>query len=94
MLVAEWRIRRMKTRWATCNPAARRIWLKSELAKKPFLRIKYVVVQEMIHLVEPTHNDRFREILDQMMPQWRLRAEELSRTRIADEGPDRALTVE
>ena len=83
--VAEWRIRRMKTRWGTCNPAARRIWLNSELAKKPLSCIEYVVVHEMVHLVEPAHNDRFREILDRVMPQWRLRAEELNRTQLGDE---------
>lgn len=84
--VADWRIRRMKTRWGTCNVRACRIWLNSELAKKPLSCIEYVVVHEMVHLVEPTHNDRFREILDQVMPNWRLRAEELNRTRLADEG--------
>ena len=84
--VADWRIRRMKTRWGTCNGPARRIWLNSELAKKPLSCIEYVVVHEMAHLVEPAHNDRFREILDRVMPRWRLRAEELNRTRLADEG--------
>ena len=76
----------MKTRWGTCNAAARRIWLNSELAKKPLSCIEYVVVHEMAHLVEPRHNDRFRELLDRLMPRWRLRAEELNRTRLADEG--------
>ncbi len=84
--VAEWRIRRMKTRWGSCNPAARRIWLNSELARKPLSCMEYVVVHEMVHLVEPRHNDRFRAILDQVMPPWRLRADELNRTRLADEG--------
>ncbi len=84
--VADWRVRRMKTRWGTCNAPARRIWLNSELAKKPLACIEYVVVHEMAHLVEPTHNDRFRKILDRVMPRWRLRAEELNRTRLADEG--------
>ncbi len=83
--VADWRIRRMKTRWGTCNAPARRIWLNSELAKKPVPCIEYVVVHEMVHLLEPTHNDRFREILGRVMPQWRLRAEELNGTRLADE---------
>lgn len=75
----------MKTRWGTCNPAARHIWLNSELAKKPLSCIEYVVVHEMVHLVEPAHNDRFREILDRVMPQWRLRAEELNRTQLGHE---------
>ncbi len=87
--VADWRIRRMKTRWGTCNVTARRIWLNSELAKKPLPCIEYVVVHEMAHLVEPSHNDRFWAILDRWLPQWRLRADELNRTRLADEEWDR-----
>ena len=83
--VADWRIRRMKTRWGTCNPAARRIWLNSELAKKPLPCVEYVVVHEMAHLVEPNHTKRFREVLDRVMPGWRLRADELNRMHLADE---------
>ena len=83
--VADWRIRRMKTRWGSCNAGARRIWLNSELAKKPLPCVEYVVVHEMAHLAEPSHNERFREILDRVMPNWRLRAEELNRTHLADE---------
>ena len=83
--VADWRIRRMKTRWGSCNAGARRIWLNSELAKKPLPCLEYVVVHEMAHLAEPSHNERFREILDRVMPSWRLRAEELNRTHLADE---------
>ncbi len=84
--VADWRIRRMKTRWGTCNAAARRIWLNSELAKKPLPCLEYVVVHEMVHLVEPSHNERFREILDRAMPGWPLRADELNRAHLPDEG--------
>jgi hypothetical protein len=84
--VADWRIRRMKTRWGTCNTAARRIWLNSELAKKPPPCLEYVVVHEMVHLVEPSHNERFREIMDRTMPSWSLRADELNRTHLPDEG--------
>ena len=83
--VAEWRIRRMKTRWGTCNTHARRVWLNSELAKKPLACTEYVALHEMVHLVEPSHNDRFHEIMDALMPRWRLRADELNRTRLADE---------
>ena len=84
--VADWRIRRMKTRWGTCNTAARRIWLNSELAKKPPPCLEYVVVHEMVHLVEPSHNERFREIMDRAMPGWSLRADELNRAHLPDEG--------
>ena len=84
--VSDWRVRRMKTRWGSCNAGARRIWLNSELAKKPVSCLEYVVVHEMVHLVEPCHNERFRTVLGQVMPGWRLRAEELNRTHLADEG--------
>ena len=84
--VTEWRIRRMKTRWGTCNPDARRLWLNSELAKKPVSCLEYVVVHEMIHLIERAHNDRFRRILDRVMPRWGARLDELNRAYLADEG--------
>jgi len=83
--VADWRIRRMKTRWGTCNPEARRIWLNSELAKKPVSCLEYVVVHEMVHLIERAHNDRFRRILDRVMPGWRMRLDELNRAHLVDE---------
>ena len=88
--VADWRIRRMKTRWGSCNPVARRIWLNSELAKKPVSCLEYVIVHEMIHLIERDHNERFRIILDQMIPSWRMRRDELNRAYLADEDWDRA----
>ena len=83
--VADWRVRRMKTRWGTCNPEASRIWLNSELAKKSVPCLEYVVVHEMVHLVERGHNERFRSILDSMMPGWRMRLDELNRAYLADE---------
>ena len=83
--VADWRIRRMKTRWGTCNPEARRIWLNSELAKKHLECLEYVVVHEMVHLVERAHNDRFRKILDRVMPGWRMRLDDLNRAHLVDE---------
>lgn len=69
--VADWRIKRMKTKWGTCNPTARRIWLNLELAKKPVKCLEYIVVHEMTHLLERHHNDRFLAILDKHLPQWR-----------------------
>ncbi len=83
--VAEWRIRRMKTRWGTCNPNARRIWLNSELAKKPLSCLEYVVIHEMVHLIERAHNDRFRRVLDRLLPGWVARLDELNRTTLAEE---------
>jgi predicted metal-dependent hydrolase len=69
--VAECRIREMKTRWGSCNPEARRLWLNLELAKKPAACIEYVLVHEMVHLLERRHTDRFRSYMDRFLPQWR-----------------------
>ena len=69
--VAECRIRKMKTRWGSCNREARRLWLNLELAKKPAACIEFVLVHEMVHLLERRHTDRFRSLMDQFMPQWR-----------------------
>lgn len=77
--VVEWRIKRMKTRWGTCNIQARRIWLNLELAKKPPHCLEFIVVHEMVHLVERLHNDRFVAYMDKFMPQWRVFRDELNK---------------
>lgn len=83
--VAGWGIKKMKTRWGTCNTAARRVWLNLELAKKPPSCLEYILVHEMVHLLERHHNDQFRECMDRFMPQWRLRREELNRAPLSHE---------
>jgi len=83
--VAEVRIRKMKTRWGSCNAAARRIWLNLELAKKPVSCLEYILVHEMVHIVERHHNERFRDLMDAVMPSWRLCREELNRAPLAHE---------
>lgn len=75
--VAQWGVKRMKTRWGSCNIKARRIWLNLELAKRSVNCLEYITVHEMTHLLERLHNDRFKSLLDQFMPQWRLYREEL-----------------
>ncbi len=77
--VAEWGVKAMKTRWGTCNPAARRIWLNLNLIKKPVHCLEYVIVHEMVHLLERRHDERFVAYMDSFMPQWRQRREELNR---------------
>lgn len=77
--VASWGIKKMKTRWGTCNKAAGRIWINLELAKKPPSCLEYIFVHEMVHLVERHHNDRFREYMDRFMPSWQHYQEELNR---------------
>lgn len=76
--IAEWYIKKMKTRWGTCNPRDRRIWLALELAKKPVAQIEYVLVHEMVHFFEPSHNARFKALMDRYLPGWRLLRAELN----------------
>ncbi len=71
-------IRRMKTKWGTCNEEVGRIWLNLELAKKPIACIEYIVVHEMTHLLERNHNKRFVALMDKHMPGWREVREELN----------------
>ena len=83
--VAEVRIRKMKTRWGSCNAAARRVWLNLELAKKPVACLEYILVHEMVHLVERRHNEKFLALLDGLMPSWRLHREQLNQAPLAHE---------
>ncbi len=64
-------VQQMKTRWGSCNPRAGTIRLNTELAKKPVECLEYIVVHEMVHLLEQGHNDRFVAVVDRLMPQWR-----------------------
>ena len=68
---AFWGVRKMKTQWGSCNTDSRRIWLNLELAKKPVECQEYILVHELIHLVERQHNDHFRALMEQYLPQWR-----------------------
>jgi predicted metal-dependent hydrolase len=78
-------IKRMKTRWGTCNPAARRIWLNLELAKQPEPCIEYLVVHELVHLRERTHGPRFVALMDAHLPQWRALRRQLAEGPLAHE---------
>jgi len=82
---ADWGIKRMKTKWGTCNIEARRIWLNLELAKKPMQCLEYIVAHELIHLIERHHNDRFVALMNQHLPQWQLHREELNAAALAYE---------
>jgi predicted metal-dependent hydrolase len=61
---------RMRTRWGTCNTRSGSIRLNTELAKKPLECLEYVIVHEMVHLLEPSHNRRFKMLMSQFMPNW------------------------
>lgn len=83
--VESWGIRRMKTKWGSCNSAEQRIWLNLELAKKPVRCLEYILVHEMVHLIERHHNDRFTMLMDQFMPNWRAHRDELNHAPLAHE---------
>lgn len=77
--VREFGVKKMRTKWGTCNPEAKRIWLNLELAKKPAECLEYIVVHEMAHLLERTHNDRFVALMNDYMPKWRFYKDGLNR---------------
>jgi hypothetical protein len=79
----EWAIKRMKTKWGACNVHARRIWLNLELAKKPVQCLEYIIVHELVHLLERHHNDNFISLMNNFLPQWRSRRDELNAAPLA-----------
>ena len=83
--VVEWGVRQMKTRWGTCNIEAGRVWLNLELVKKPVHCLEYIVVHELVHLLERRHNERFVGFMNGFMPMWRFYREELNRKPLGHE---------
>jgi len=82
---ADMGIKKMKTKWGSCNVNARRIWLNLELAKKPVQCLEYVLVHELTHLLERHHNDRFITLMDRHLPTWRQHREALNAAPLAHE---------
>ncbi len=78
-------VQRMKTKWGSCSPGPKTIRLNSELAKKPPECLKYIVVHEMAHLLELTHNNRFIALMDQFMPKWQFHRDILNRLPVRHE---------
>jgi predicted metal-dependent hydrolase len=96
LLIAKWEplmgvkverffVQRMKTKWGSCSPDSNSIRLNTDLAKKPPECLEYIVVHEMTHLLESTHNSRFIMFMDQFMPKWRFYKEELNRLPVRHE---------
>jgi predicted metal-dependent hydrolase len=75
----------MKTRWGTCNTRSRSIRLNTELVKKPVECLEYVVVHEMVHLLEASHNARFKALMSRFMPNWAAYRQMLNRLPIRHE---------
>ncbi|NLB53112.1 MAG: M48 family metallopeptidase [Syntrophomonadaceae bacterium] len=73
-----WGVRNMKTRWGTCNTKEKRIWINLQLAKKPVYCLEYIIVHELVHLLEKNHTTVFVEYMDKFLPNWRITKEELN----------------
>lgn len=68
--VVDWSVKKMKTKWGSCNIAAKRIWLNLELAKKPPECLEYILVHELVHLLTRKHDHTFRNHMDKQLPNW------------------------
>jgi predicted metal-dependent hydrolase len=73
----------MRTKWGACNTKAKRIWINLELAKKPQQCLEYIIVHELVHLLERNHNDKFIAHMNKFMPKWKQFREELNRLPVA-----------
>ena len=78
-------VKKMKTKWGSCNTATRRIWLNLELAKKPPECLEYILLHELVHLLQRHHNELFRSNMDSLMPDWRERRDLLNSSPLANE---------
>jgi predicted metal-dependent hydrolase len=85
VVVERFYVQQMKTKWGSCNHHAGTIRLNTELAKKPKECLEYVVVHEMAHLLEPTHNARFIALMDKFIPNWRLQRDHLNQLPVRHE---------
>ncbi len=83
--VPRWSIRKMKTKWGSCNRETGHIWFNLELAKKHPDCLEYIVVHEMTHLIERNHGERFTTLMDGFMPDWRARRDQLNGAPLAQE---------
>jgi len=73
-----WQVRQMKTKWGSCNIENKTILINLELAKKPIICLVYIIVHELVHLLERYHNDRFIDLMNKYLPNWRFLREELN----------------
>lgn len=83
--VTRWSIRRMKTKWGSCNRESGHIWFNLELAGKHPELLEYILVHEMTHLIERGHGERFTQLMDDFLPDWRARRDALNDSPLAHE---------
>lgn len=81
----DWGVKQMRTKWGACNIESKYIWLNLELAKKPPICLEYIIVHELVHLLERHHNEQFVAYMDQFMPKWRLYRDQLNELPVAHE---------
>ena len=75
----DWGVKQMKTKWGTCNIQKKKILVNLELAKKPVHCLEYIIVHELVHLLERLHNERFLEYMEKFMPRWKYHRDELNK---------------
>ncbi len=80
--VKEFRIKKMKTKWGSCNQEHQRVWLNLELAKKPLHSLEYVLVHEMTHFIEKNHTEKFKMLMTSFIPQWSQYKDELNNSKL------------
>ena len=80
---ADWGVKQMRTKWGACNVDEKRIWLNLELSKKPIICLEYIIVHELVHLLERNHNDRFISLMNKFMPKWKQHRDELNSLPVA-----------
>lgn len=85
LAVAAWGVKKMRTKWGSCNTGNRRVWINLELAKKAPECLEYILVHELMHLHERRHNERFRALMDKHMPQWKTMRDLLKREPLGHE---------
>lgn len=83
--VPKWSIRRMKTKWGSCNRETRHIWFNLQLAHKHPDCLEYILVHEMTHYFERNHGKNFMNLMDRWMPDWRARRDSLNQSPLKDE---------
>lgn len=77
--VARFFVQKMRTKWGSCNARGSNIRLNTDLAKKPRECLEYILVHELVHLLEPTHNARFVSLMDRFAPNWKFLRQVLNR---------------
>jgi predicted metal-dependent hydrolase len=77
---SDWGVKKMKSKWGSCHTRRKNIWLNLDLIKTLPECVEYVVLHELVHLLEPSHNKRFKSLMDTFMPDWRLHKAELNKT--------------